>query len=681
MDAKVRDKALERARSLEKAGQGDAAAKIFREVGAVEEAARVLGMLRRPRDAAQLLIESLGVPPAQAGRLDAAGKKRALMAAIFLGRAGDSQDAVRLFLALGEQQRAVDLLQKAGDAVGAAKLAALKPGQFETGPMLAPPKATAVGGQAVSIAVAQKLEESGKLEAALQSYVQLKRFADAARCAKALGRKADAAQLFADAGLPFEAAQAYLELGDTGKALENLCRVPAEDPQYRVAAAMAVRMATNLSVLDFRFENFVGAYVRSGPRNPAELQVFDLLAALYESQGFPENAREALQKLLAVQPKHPGAAERLARLDEQIRPSAMVARQVLSNADLHKRRMPVLPDLGDLPDLAGPPAPPGGDATVMRSDPELVRRVTGPIVVAPADEAVGEAEVLPDDAIVPAAPEPQKFEVGATVAARYRLEAKIGQGGMAAVFRAFDLELEEDVALKVFDVAQTSDVLVARFKQELKLSRQLIHPNIIRLYDIGAHNGHRYISMELLVGKSLKDRMKQPIEFRTALGFLIQACHGLQAAHDAAVIHRDVKPDNFFVTDDGVLKVMDFGIAKQYETPGVTVAGSIAGTPLYMSPEQIGNFSAVTPLTDIYALGVCAYEMFSGQVPFFHAELVPLLMMHVNTPPRPPREHNPHVPPRLEAAILKLLAKDPKARYQSCRELAEELGAIRDAYA
>src|SRR2546430_1085448 len=108
--------------------------------------------------------------------------------------------------------------------------------------------------------------------------------------------------------------------------------------------------------------------------------------------------------------------------------------------------------------------------------------------------------------------------------------------------------------------------------------------------------GHRYISMELLVGKSLKDRMRTPIEFRTALGFLLQACHGLQAAHDVGVVHRDVKPDNFFVTDDGVLKVMDFGIAKQYATPGVTVAGSIAGTPLYMSPEQVGNFSAVTHL-------------------------------------------------------------------------------------
>jgi serine/threonine-protein kinase len=675
MDAKSREKAVERARGLEKAGQGDAAAKLFREAGAVDDAARVLGMLRRPRDAAQVLVDSLGVPPDQAGRLDPAGKKRALMAAIFLGRAGQNEMAVQIFLALGEQQRAVELLQKSGDGVGAAKLAAMKPGQFSTGPMLAPAKATAVGGQAVSMISAQKLEEKGKLEAALQSYMQLKRFADAARLAKQLGRTADAAQLYADAGAPFESAQAYLELGDTGKALENLCRVPADDPQYRIAAAMAVRVATNLNVLDFRFEHFIGSYVRSGPRNPAELQVFDLLARLYEANGFPENAREALQKVIAVQPSYAGAPERLAQIDEQLRPSAMVARQVLSNSDLHQKRRSSLPDLGELPDM--PDLPAGDSATVLRSAPGLVGRVTAG-TGATNGAGIAEAEVLPDQ---PPQSAVEKFEVGATIAGRYRLEAKIGQGGMAVVFRAFDLELEEDVALKVFEVAHSSDVLVARFKQELKMSRQLIHPNIIRLYDIGASGGRRYISMELLVGKSLKDRMRQPIEFRTALGFLMQACHGLQAAHDAGVIHRDVKPDNFFVTEDGVLKVMDFGIAKQHETPGVTVAGSIAGTPLYMSPEQIGNFSSVTPLTDIYALGVCAYEMFTGQVPFFHAELVPLLMMHVNTPPAPPREKNPSLPAALDALILRLLAKDPARRSQSCRELARELVAIRDAHA
>jgi serine/threonine-protein kinase len=224
-------------------------------------------------------------------------------------------------------------------------------------------------------------------------------------------------------------------------------------------------------------------------------------------------------------------------------------------------------------------------------------------------------------------------------------------------------------------------VAVARFKQELKLSRQLIHPNIIRLYDIGMHAGHRYISMELLQGQSLKERMAKPIDFRSAIGYLVQACHGLQAAHDAGVVHRDVKPDNFFVTNDGVLKVMDFGIAKQHATPGVTVAGSIAGTPMYMSPEQISSFSSVTHLTDVYALGVCAYELFTGRVPFNHAELVPLLMMHVNTPPEPPRARNPGVPPELESAILKALAKDPAQRFQSCREMSEALIAVRNRYA
>src|SRR5256714_9043376 len=267
MDAKVRDKALERARSLEKGGQGDAAAKLFREAGAVEEAARVLGALRRPRDAAQLLLDSLGVPPGQAGRLDPAGKKAAFMAAIFLGRSGENQMAVQVFMALGEQQRAVELLQKAGDAVGAARIASMKPGEFDTGAMLAPAKATAVGGQAVSILSAQKMEEQGKLEAALETYVQLKRFADAGRLAKALGRTANAAEFYADAGVPFEAAQAYLELGDTGNALDNFCRVPADDAQYRVAAAMAARLATDPQLLHLPLDHFGRPPVRTRPLN------------------------------------------------------------------------------------------------------------------------------------------------------------------------------------------------------------------------------------------------------------------------------------------------------------------------------------------------------------------------------------------------------------------------------
>lgn len=642
MDAKAREKLLERARAL------------------------------APRDAGQLLLESLGAGASQVGRLDADGKKIALMAAIYLGRAGENQTAVQLFVALGEQQRAVELLQKAGDTVGAARVASMKPGQFDAGPLLTPPKVAAVGGAAMSAFSAQKLEEQGKLEPALQAYVQLKRFAEAGRVATALGRNEDAAQLYADAGQPFEAAQAYLAAGDTGKALENLCRVQRDDARYRTAAAQAVRLATNLGVLDFRLENFLGALVQSGPRDAEELQVFDLLAQIYAAHGFPENAREALQKVLAVDARFPGARERVAALDRELKPSAMVARQVLSNADLHRRDLPQL-DLSDLPDLEE-----GGSATLLTAMPPLPAPQAQPAKTLAAD-VLEDAEVVAEPA--KPAPGPAKFEVGGTIAGRYRLEAKIGQGGMAAVFRAFDLELEEKVALKVFNVAQSSEVAVSRFKQELKLSRQLIHPNIIRLFDIGALDGHRYISMELLIGKSLKDRMAKPIEFRTAIGYLMQACHGLQVAHDAGVVHRDVKPDNFFVTDDGVLKVMDFGIAKQYATPGVTVAGSIAGTPMYMSPEQISNFSTVTHLTDLYALGVCAYELFTGRVPFFHAELVPMLLMHVNDLPAPPRTHNPELPLELERVIMQLLEKDPARRFQSCKELAAALQQIRDKYA
>src|SRR6266849_3239051 len=151
MDAKAQKQLVERARGLEKAGQLDAAVKAFREAGALEDAARVLGASKRPRDAGQLLLESLRVQPGQVGQLDAAGKKRALMSAIFLGKAGESELAVQLFMALGEQARAVEVLQRAGDSVGAARLSSLKPGQFETGPMLARAQPVAIGGQAVSV--------------------------------------------------------------------------------------------------------------------------------------------------------------------------------------------------------------------------------------------------------------------------------------------------------------------------------------------------------------------------------------------------------------------------------------------------------------------------------------------------------------------------------------------------
>ncbi len=650
--------ARERARQLEKSGNADAAIKAYRELGLTEDAARVLGATRRQKEAAELLVESLNASAAQVGQLDAAGKKRALMAAIFFGKAGESARAVELFLGLGEQARAVELLQRAGDAMGAARLQALKPGQFESASLVPStrPRATAVGGHAISLPGAQKLEAAGKLDLALESYLQLKRFGDAAGCAEKLGRFGDAAQLHADAGQPFEAAACYARAGDTGKQLENLVRVQRGDPRYRDAAAQAIQLALELKAgVSFQLEHFLGTLASGQPQSEGERETFYLLGCLYQQHDFAESAREAFEKVRG----HRDASARLAELTRA--PSDSMARRVLESSDRHRRGG--LPDLDELPGL-------DGQATVMRA-PAPGPHASEPSAPEPEAEPILDADVLADD---------EAFAIGATVAGRYLLEKKIGQGGMASIYRAHDLELDERVGLKVFGLSNTSEMLVARFKQELKLSRQLQHPNIIRLYDIGLHLEHRYISMELLTGKSLKERMEQPIAFAAALGWLVQACAGLQAAHDAGVIHRDVKPDNLFVTDAGVVKVMDFGIAKQFAISGVTVAGSIAGTPLYMSPEQIDSFSTVTHSTDLYALGVCAYEMFTGGVPFSHPELVPLLMMHVNQQPAPPRQKNPSIPADLEAAILRLLAKDPSQRFASARELGTALESIRSRY-
>jgi len=162
-----------------------------------------------------------------------------------------------------------------------------------------------------------------------------------------------------------------------------------------------------------------------------------------------------------------------------------------------------------------------------------------------------------------------------------------------------------------------------------------------------------------------------------AITLLIQASGALQVVHDHGVVHRDVKPDNFFLCKDGVLKVMDFGIAKrQSASKGLTRAGMMAGTPQYIAPEQASDFGSVSHLADIYALGCIAYKMLTGQVPFDGDEVMRILLAHVTQPPVPPRKLNPAIPEDLETIVLQLLAKQPEDRVQSCRDLAVLLSRL-----
>jgi hypothetical protein len=293
---------------------------------------------------------------------------------------------------------------------------------------------------------------------------------------------------------------------------------------------------------------------------------------------------------------------------------------------------------------------------------ERVPRVSGPPPV--------RVDLPPESAALS-----EGFAPGAVVAERYRIEARIGAGGMSAVYRARDLELGEDVALKVFSVRPHDESLLERFKRELCVSRQLAHPNVVHLYDIGTFRGRKFISMELLRGCSLRDELARgPLAPRRAIHVLVQACAGLDTAHRAGVVHRDVKPENLFVTDEGLVKVMDFGIAKRRAaSTSVAVAGWVAGTPTYMAPEQITSFDAVTPLADVYALGVCAFEMLTGAPPFVADSSFELLVMQLSDPPPSPRARSAAVSPALDELVLRLLDKDPARRVQSCAEVAARL--------
>jgi len=726
-----RRKAIEGAKVLERHGRHDSAVQLLSKAGAFDEAARVLSGQRRFKDAAELLMKSLEVPPDQVGTLNPEGKKLALMAAVCYSRAGNTSEAVELFVALKEHQRAAQLLEKAGDTVGAARVLA------SAGRKLGSSAAAArgVGGAAITLEGAQKLEAQGKHQLAIQAYVWLNRYGEAGRVAQQIGKIADAASFYAEAGMVYEAGNCYFQAGDSGKAIENLIRVPRDHRHYRAACIEVARMAAELSYVGLKMDHFLARFIEEGPQDAREQESFYLLSKVYQQHDLMENAKEVLKKLLARSP-YRDAAAKLAALEKGTGAHSAQYERILKDEVAHQEvglpsrtgpaRVPVLdapfPDLPPLPETAKPAAAPiplvsqvasapvaaaGPRPTAQRNATEqMLGRDVGEDVERIArevssDGAGGSASVGRTLFAVgtPAASRPTSaegnrvapaavpFELsgslrlqrGSILAERYRLEEKIGQGGMAMVFRATDLELSEEIALKVFNPANEDEQALSRFRQEVQLSRKLVHPNVVRLFDMGIFNGRRFITMELLVGSDLKHQLIGPMLVERGLGYLIQACAGLQAAHERGIIHRDIKPENLFITGEGVVKVMDFGIAKRQLAKGVTVAGMVAGTPEYIAPEQIDNFTSVTPATDQYSLGVVAYEMFTGRLPFHSPELVPMLMMHINQAPPPPRSINPALPEALDQLLLKLLEKKPERRFPDCNALAQALEEIRQA--
>lgn len=271
---------------------------------------------------------------------------------------------------------------------------------------------------------------------------------------------------------------------------------------------------------------------------------------------------------------------------------------------------------------------------------------------------------------------------GNTFADRYEVKEILGQGGMGTVFKAVDRELGEVIAIKTLkqDFLKDDPTALERFKSEIRLARKISHRNVVRTHDIGERDGLYFITMEYVEGTSLKQlirsRGKLPIAVVLSVGK--QLARALEIAHEQGIVHRDIKPQNMVVEPDGVLKVMDFGIARLVSRPqesGVTQAGAIIGTPEYMAPEQVTG-EPVDHRADLYAMGAVLYECVTGRTPLTAETPYQMIARLLEDEPAAPRSYNAEVPVELEVLILRLLAKKADQRPQSAVEVHDRLAAI-----
>jgi eukaryotic-like serine/threonine-protein kinase len=268
--------------------------------------------------------------------------------------------------------------------------------------------------------------------------------------------------------------------------------------------------------------------------------------------------------------------------------------------------------------------------------------------------------------------------VGQVLADRYEVEELVGAGGMSSVYRAHDKLLDRKVALKVMHQHYGDDPeYVERFRREARSVASLSHPNVVTVIDRGEHEGRQFIVFEYVEGENLKQLIQRrgPAPVVTALELAKQIAQALSFAHQQGLVHRDVKPQNVLLNGAGSAKVTDFGIARSLDVKhGVTQTGTVLGTSDYIAPEQAQG-QTVDEQTDIYSLGVVIYELLTGEVPFPGESFVAVAMRHINEPPPPLRDKRPDVPPRVEAAVQKAMAKNPRDRFASMAELCAELDA------
>ncbi|BAK81065.1 protein kinase domain-containing protein [Candidatus Arthromitus sp. SFB-rat-Yit] len=270
--------------------------------------------------------------------------------------------------------------------------------------------------------------------------------------------------------------------------------------------------------------------------------------------------------------------------------------------------------------------------------------------------------------------------IGKVIGGRYEIIEKLGEGGMANVYKAKCRILKRFITIKILKQELINDEeFVRKFKDEAMEVAKLSDNNIVKVYDIGVEDNFHYIVMEYIDGKTLKEHISEKgvLSIKEALDFSIQICNGLVIAHDIELIHRDIKSQNILVSNYGNIKVTDFGIAKSSDSATITNSGKILGSAYYISPEQArGNF--VDCRSDIYSFGVVMYEMFTGRLPFTHGTPVNVALQHIQVDPIEPMDIVKKLPIGINNLIIKCLQKNPALRYQSAKELRDDLKALQN---
>ncbi len=273
-----------------------------------------------------------------------------------------------------------------------------------------------------------------------------------------------------------------------------------------------------------------------------------------------------------------------------------------------------------------------------------------------------------------------ELTTGSTFAGRYQVIEELGKGGMGKVYKVFDKEIKEKVALKLLKPEIGSDEkIIERFRNELKSARKISHRNVCRMYDLGKEKQTHYITMEYVSGEDLNSLISRigQLTIGKVVLIAIQIGEGLAEAHRLGVVHRDLKPRNIMIDREGNARIMDFGIAQSFKAEGITDTGVLVGTPKYMSPEQVEG-QKIDQRSDIYSFGIILYEMVTGQVPFEGETPLTIALKQKSKSPKDPVELNAQVPSNLSRVILKCLAKNKEKRYQRIEELLSELSEIEE---